>query len=144
MRNLTLSAFVAGTVLLQAPVWAARHLQFVDADQEQTAHISQKDDAPGDIMTFKGVLTDPANKKRLGTEYGQCIRVDTTDKVWQCSFTFVLSEGQLSLVGAYFDTGESQFAVTGGTGSFVGAKGTMRESARGTNPETYLMTVDLQ
>jgi allene oxide cyclase len=144
MRTVILGALIVGSVLVQTPALAARRLQFVDADQTQVAHISQKEDAPGDIMTFKGVLTDPADNKRVGREYGQCIRVDTVDKVWQCSFTFVLTEGQLSIAGAYFDAGESQFAVTGGTGSFEGAKGTMRERARGTNPETYLMTIDLK
>jgi hypothetical protein len=43
----------------------------------------------------------------------------------------------------YLDTGDSMMAVTGGTGKYVGAKGSMKLHPRDPTPTAYDFTYDL-
>jgi hypothetical protein len=143
MRCLTLCAFLLGAAALQAPAMAAKHLQFVDIDDTRIAHITRKGDAPGDIMTFKGILKDVEEKRQVGTEQGFCLSIDPATKAWECVTTVVLPEGRISYAGSYSDVGDSEFTVTGGTGAYKGATGILHLHLRGTTPETDLFTFDL-
>jgi allene oxide cyclase len=144
MRSLTLCAFVLGAAALQSPAMAAKHLQFIGIDDTKITHITPKGDAPGDVMTFTGVLKDMQEKKQVGTEQGFCLSIDPATKAWECVTTVVLPEGRISYTGSYFDVGDSEFAITGGTGAYKGAKGIMHLHLRGTNPETDIYTFDLE
>src|SRR5712664_3803372 len=93
MRTSALATLAAVT-LFQAPAFAAQHMQFIDTDETLITHIGPKGDAPGDVMTFKGVITEVDGKKKVGTEQGFCIRIDVAAKSWECAFTVVLAAGQ--------------------------------------------------
>jgi hypothetical protein len=55
----------------------------------------------------------------------------------------VLAAGQITLAGPYFDVGDSKMVVTGGTGVYAGANGSLLVQLRKTTPETDLFTFDL-
>jgi allene oxide cyclase len=134
---------LAAAVLLQTPAFAAQHFQVLDTDETLITDVGPKGDSPGDIMTFKGVITDIGAKKRVGSEQGFCLRIDPATKIWECSFTVLLSDGMISVQGPFADSGDSHMIVTGGTGAYSGAKGTLLVHLRGTTPETDLFTFDL-
>ena len=47
---------------------------------------------------------------------------------WECFWTLVLEKGHLTVEGPFYDTGDSMFAITGGTGGYAGARGEMARS----------------
>jgi allene oxide cyclase len=103
---------------------------------EPTIHLGPKEaaDSMGDINIFANPVFDSTNTRELGTLQGSCVRV-IVGKSWQCSFSLVLATECITLEGPYNDTGANVFAITGGTGRYVGAKGQMsghpRESKSG-------------
>ena len=52
-------------------------------------------------------------------------------------WTLTLDKGQITVEGPFNDTGDSLFAITGGTGDFAGAEGEMALSAYGTKGDAY-------
>ena len=85
-------------------------------------------DSTGDLLTFHNRVT--WNDGRLaGDDQGSCVRIHPASGSWECTFTVRLINGpwigRLAIAGSYFDTGVSALAVTGGTGDFRHASGSM-------------------
>ncbi|MEX2420784.1 MAG: Allene oxide cyclase, partial [Actinomycetota bacterium] len=49
---------------------------------------------------------------------------------WECRWINFLEGGSLTVEGPFFDASPSALAVTGGTGAYRGARGSMRLVAR--------------
>jgi hypothetical protein len=79
----------------------------------------------GDIFWFYNPVYDATNSTKVGSDQGACIRMNPKKGTWQCSATTFLEDGQLVVEGRLHDTKDSTFAVTGGTGSYSAASGTM-------------------
>jgi len=92
-------------------------------------------DSIGDILGFHNPVFDASNKHQVGTDNGQCTRTVATGKTeWECFWTVILKQGQITVEGPYYDDGtDTTLAITGGTGAYVGAQGQMRLHATG-NP----------
>jgi allene oxide cyclase len=92
-------------------------------------------DSLGDVLGFHNPVFDAANKHQVGTDNGQCIRtVATGKKEWECFWTAILTAGQITVEGPYYDDGtDTNLSITGGTGEFTGATGWMLLHATG-NP----------
>jgi allene oxide cyclase len=89
----------------------------------------------------KGIF-DAANKTQLGTDQGYCVRT-VVGKSWECFWTLTLKAGQITVEGPFMDAGDSLFAVTGGTGKYSGAKGSMKLHPRDAKSSSYDFTYDL-
>ena len=66
-----------------------------------------------------------------GYDQGSCVRIDPVAGSWECNFTIELIStgswtGRVTVAGSFFDEGTSILAVTGGTGAFRHAAGTLR------------------
>ena len=97
-------------------------------------------DALGNVLAFHNPVFDAADKNQVGTDNGQCTRTVATGKVatvkteWECFWTVILKQGQITVEGPYYDDGtDTTLAITGGTGACVEAHGQMLLHARG-NP----------
>jgi allene oxide cyclase len=93
-------------------------------------------DALGNVLAFHNPVFDAADKHQVGTDNGQCTRTVATGKntEWECFWTVVLKQGQITVEGPYYDNGtDTTLAITGGTGAFVEAQGQMLLHATG-NP----------
>jgi allene oxide cyclase len=114
------------------------------ATNETTTHVAPdaKDDAVGDLLTFANPVFDSSNKTQLGTDQGYCIRI-VVGKSWECFWTLLLKEGRITLEGPFYDSGDSVFVITGGTGKYGGAKGQMTLHDRGTKPTSYDFVYEL-
>jgi allene oxide cyclase len=137
-------AVVSGCALVAASVGVAgESLRFVErAEHETVLHRGSAADALGDLIIFANPLYDAANRKAAGTSRGSCIRVET-GKSWECTFTLALPEGSLEISGSYADEGDSDLAVTGGTGHHAGARGTLRVHPRDAAHDSYDFDVNL-
>ncbi len=102
-------------------------------DTDQQFH--PPNDSIGDILGFHNPVFNAADSKQVGTDNGQCTRtVATGKKEWECFWTTFLAQGQITVEGPFFDDGtDSTLTITGGTGAFVEAHGSMLLQARG-NP----------
>lgn len=130
---------VAGALSLVAPLAASagERLQFVErALTDTTIDLGAKGDSVGDLLTFANPIYDAANKTKLGSDQGYCVRV-VVGKSWECFWTLMLAEGQITVEGPFFDTGDSVMVVTGGTGKYAGAKGDMKLHARDAKSTAY-------
>jgi hypothetical protein len=81
-------------------------------------------DAAGNVLTFANDVFDSADKTKVGSDQGYCIRI-VVGKTWECNFTTFLSDGQITAEGPFSDTGNTALAITGGTGRYRNARGWM-------------------
>jgi len=59
-------------------------------------------------------------------------------------WTNMLKDGMITVEGPFYDTGDSSFVVTGGTGKYAGAKGGMKLHWRDAKGSAYDFIFDLQ
>ena len=86
-------------------------------------------DALGNVLAFHNPVFDPADKKQVGVDNGQCTRTiaDSTNGVWECFWTVILAGGQITVEGPFNDNfTDTTLAITGGTGAYKDAHGQMR------------------
>jgi allene oxide cyclase len=136
---------LAGALALVVPFAASagERLQVVErALTDTTVDLGAKGDSVGDLLTFANPIYDAANKTKLGSDQGYCVRV-VVGKSWECFWTLLLAEGQITVEGPFFDTGDSVMVVTGGTGKYAGAKGAMKLHSRDAKSTAYDFTYEL-
>ena len=136
-----IAAFAA--TFLALPSFAAEQIKVVERPVgETTVDLGAKGDSIGDMLVFANGVFDAANKTQLGSDQGYCVRT-IVGKSWECIWTLTLKAGQITVEGPFMDEGDSLFAVTGGTGKYAGAKGSMKLHPRDAKSSSYDFTYDL-
>jgi hypothetical protein len=79
-------------------------------------------DSAGDLLTFHNKVYDEV---QVGTDIGDCIRINPKRGSWECRWTTNLEGGSMTVEGPFYDTKDSTMAITGGTGVYVTARGSM-------------------
>jgi allene oxide cyclase len=131
------------TALLTLPALAAEQIKVVEHPVgETTVDLGAKGDSIGDLLVFSNAVFDAANKTQVGTDQGYCVRT-IVGKSWECIWTLTLKAGQITVEGPFMDEGDSLFAVTGGTGKYAGAKGSMKLHPRDVKSTSYDFTYDV-
>src|SRR3984893_9560176 len=135
------AALAAG--LLTLPAFAAEPITVVERPGGETTidHVPEGDSV-GDLLVFANGVFDSANKTQVGTDQGYCVRT-IVGKSWECNWTLTLKAGQITIEGPFMDEGDSLFAVTGATGKYAGAKGSMKLHPRDAKSTSYDFTYDL-
>jgi Allene oxide cyclase len=82
-------------------------------------------DSAGDLLTFHNPVFDAADAMRVGSDQGDCIRISPKQGTWECRWVTWLAGGSITVEGPFFDTHDSVVAVTGGTGVYRNARGSM-------------------
>jgi hypothetical protein len=133
----------AGAMLTACPAVAGEQIKVVERPVgETTIHLGAKGDSIGDLLVFANGVFDAANKTQLGGDQGYCVRV-VVGKSWECFWTLILQGGQITVEGPFLDSGDSLFSITGGTGKYAGAKGSMKLHPRDAKSSSYDFTYDL-
>ena len=141
IKSSRIAALAAAFITL--PAFAGEQIKLVErAIGETTVDLGAKGDSIGDLLVFSNGVFDAANKTQLGTDQGYCVRI-VVGKSWECFWTVTLQGGQITLEGPFKDEGDSLFAVTGGTGKYVGAKGSMKLHPRDAKGSSFDFTYDL-
>jgi hypothetical protein len=144
MKTLSRTIAVAAVALIALPVQAGEHLAVVERALTDTEiDLGPKGDSVGDLLTFANPIFDAANKVQLGTDQGYCIRV-AVGKSWECFWTLILKDGQITVEGPFYDAADSVMVVTGGSGKYAGAKGSMKLHSRDAKSTSYDFVYDLQ
>lgn len=113
------------------------------ADTDAVTDTGAKGDSVGDVLTFANPVFDRANKTKIGTDQGYCLRT-AAGKSWECTWTLSLKDGQITVAGPFLDAGDSVLAITGGTGKYAGARGQMKLHARDAKGTAYDFVYELQ
>ena len=123
--------------------FASTTLKWVErATNEHEVDIAPAGDSFGDLLVFVNPMFDAANAKQVGESNGSCVRTDP-GKSWHCAWTMTLAKGQLEISGVYPDKGDMEFAITGGSGEYAGARGTLKVHARDASHSSYDFTATL-
>ena len=86
-------------------------------------------DAVGNILTFSNDVFDQTDSTWVGSDQGYCVRLIVGES-WECNWTTLLANGQISVEGPFYDTHDSVVAVTGGTGAYANVRGSMELKSR--------------
>ena len=93
-------------------------------DQAQLVDNAPAGDSAGDVLVFTERLFD-LNGKRIGSDAASCVRL--FDVTSLCTGTYTLPGGRVMVqLVQPGPTGTYDQAITGGTGRFAGARGTVR------------------
>jgi hypothetical protein len=144
----TIAALVAVLPAHGQDPTGARTLTFTSTEKQGDEHaIDTRPKGPsvGDRWLLASTLRQAG--KVAGRLEGDCVGVDKTFGVLQCSVVVILPDGRLTLQGASVSkripgvggTGE-EYAITGGTGAYQGATGTMRRTGN-EKPDTLTFSL---
>ena len=146
-RALIVLAVPAAALAIAIPLTSAgaqsptgRTLTFVERDNGSTfgfvdnppRHQGSRNNpvfSPGDYFVFANPTYDATNTRRLGTLHVQCVattRAKATKAPETCAGVFALNDGTITLQA--YNKGEAKvtnITVTGGTGAYANARGTM-------------------
>ena len=99
------------------------------ATTDTVVDLTANGDSTGDLLTFHNEVFDEDDRTVIGTSHGDCVRIEVGVS-WECRWVTTLEVGSLTVEGPFFDASPSVLAITGGTGEFRGARGSMRLIAR--------------
>jgi hypothetical protein len=133
---LTAVALVASVVVaefvMSTSATAATSLTVIEhAVSDHVTDVGKTGIGPGDLLTFHNPIYDSTDTTQVGTDQGYCIRItkflNNMKGSWECEWTTFLESGASSITveTPYYDTGLGTGAITGGTGTYVGASGSL-------------------
>jgi len=99
------------------------------ATTDATTDTGAPDDSAGDLLTFANDVFDRKDNHKVGTDQGYCVRV-VAGVSYECNWTTFLAGGSIVVEGPFYDAKDSVLAITGGTGRYRNARGTMEVHAR--------------
>jgi allene oxide cyclase len=94
------------------------------ATTDATTDTGAPGDSAGDVLTFANEVFDADDQEQVGSDQGYCIRI-VAGTSYECNFTTLLPGGQITVEGPFYDAKDSTLAITGGTGRYSRARGTM-------------------
>ncbi len=100
------------------------------ATTDAVVDVGETGDTVGDLLAFGNDLYDADNAAVVGRDQGSCFRTNP-GVAWECTWTNILEDGSITVQGPFLDSLEdSELAITGGTGAYAGATGTMTLHSR--------------
>ena len=98
------------------------------ATTDTVVDLGEEGDSIGDLLGFGNAVYDESNQTEIGSSQGSCVRT-APGGAWECTYSVIRDEGQLTVEGPFYDAGPSDLAITGGTGAYATARGQMRLEA---------------
>lgn len=106
---------------------ALRTLTFTEqSHQEYATKYSEKKTSPDDTFVFTARLL--SNGQRVGRDQGACTNVASNAS--ECRGTLFLKDGKLFILGGTTSSSKSTLGIVGGTGPYIGARGTLTTTHR--------------
>jgi hypothetical protein len=117
-------------------------IEHADTDTLQHVGPASEKDSIGDVLGFANPLFDENNEEKVGTDNGMCVRT-AVGEAFECVWTASLDGGQITVEGPFYDAKDSELAITGGTGDYDEASGTMDLHARNPDGTEYDFTYNV-
>ena len=125
---LAVTLAAGGTGIASSGGWKRINV-FERATTETVVDLPPAGDSVGDTLTFANEVFDARSGNKVGSDQGQCIRT-VVGEAWECLWTTFLPRGQITVEGPFYDAADSTLAITGGTGAYRNARGSMDLHAR--------------
>ena len=119
----------AGSIGAASSGGGKRIAVFERATTDTLVDLPPAGDSLGDTLTFANEVFDARTGKKVGTDQGHCVRT-VVGEAFECFWTTFLPRGQITVQGPFYDAADSTLAITGGTGAYRNARGTMDLHAR--------------
>jgi allene oxide cyclase len=123
---------LAGTVvagaatLLVSSASAATTITVVEhATTDKVVDVGKNGDSPGDLLTFHNKVYDETDTTVVGTDQGYCVRISPKKGSWECIYTTFLEDGSITVETPFYDAADSVGAITGGSGAYASAGGSI-------------------
>jgi hypothetical protein len=121
------------SVVASSSATAATTLTVIEhAVTDHVTDIGKPGLGPGDLLTFHNPIYDSTDTTQVGTDQGSCIRITKfreghTNGSWECEWTTFLNDGadSITVESPFYDTGLGVGAITGGTGAYARASGSL-------------------
>jgi allene oxide cyclase len=140
LATLALLAVIAVSSALATPAHHGTTFRVVErATSDTLIDNGAAGDSVGDTLAFGNTIYDATNVTAVGSDGGQCVRT-AIGVSWECMWTVSLKNGQITVEGPFLDAGDSTLAITGGTGAYRKARGTMDLHARNAQGTAYDFT----
>jgi allene oxide cyclase len=140
--RMIVTATAALSMALAGTASASRLVLIERAVSDKTIDLGTSGDSLGDLLVFANPVFDATNHTQLGSDQGYCVRV-IVGKSWECFWTLSLKDGQITSEGPFYDQSDSVMVVTGGTGKYAGAKGSLQLHARDAKGSAYDFAYEL-
>ena len=126
-----LTLILGVTVASAAPATRGGTLRVVErATTDTYVDLGSAGDSIGDTLTFGNDVYDATNSRVVGRDQGTCFRTNP-GLAWECTYTTLLSGGNLTVQGSFYDDlRDSELSITGGTGRYANARGSLTLHAR--------------
>jgi hypothetical protein len=140
MRRVVTVAGIIATMVIAATLVSAASQKKVTSPM--TVHVIEhattdtvidtgaRGDTSGDLLTWHNRIYDAANKKQVGRDQGDCIRISPAKGSWECRWITWVPGGAITVEGPFYDTKNNVLPITGGKGLFKNARGTMALKSR--------------
>lgn len=123
---LAATAIALSIVSVSAAGSKVTRLQVVErATTDTVIDLTTNGDSTGDLLTFANDLYDETNTDVVGSDQGDCVLIEVGVS-YECRWVNIFDNGSITVEGPFFLTGPSVLAITGGTGDYRGARGSMR------------------
>jgi allene oxide cyclase len=97
-------------------------------------------DTIGDTLTFGNAIYDASNTHAVGRDQGTCFRTNP-GLSWECTYTTILGVGNITVQGPFYDDlRDSELSITGGTGRYANARGSLTLHARDAAGSAFTFT----
>jgi hypothetical protein len=103
---------------------------------DHTTDLPPKGDSAGDLLTFANPVFTSDDRTQVGRDQGYCLRVEV-GRSWECLWTLRLKDGEITVQGPFDDSADTDLTITGGTGKYAGARGTLHLHARNAKGSAY-------
>jgi hypothetical protein len=131
ITGLILGAAVVAAVAGDTRLRSAMRIKVIEhATSDTVIDTGGAGDTAGDLLTFHNKVYNAANTAVVGNDRGDCVRINPAAGSWECRWVTNLAGGSLTVEGTFWDTRGSVLAITGGTGRFRNARGSMELRSR--------------
>jgi allene oxide cyclase len=122
---------LGATVASAAPAQRGQTLIVVErATTDTVVDVGAPGDSIGDTLGFGNLIYDAADANVVGRDQGVCFRTNP-GLSWECTYTTILKAGAITVQGPFYDDlRDSELSVTGGTGRYANARGSLTLHAR--------------
>ncbi|MFN8470067.1 MAG: allene oxide cyclase family protein [Caldilineaceae bacterium] len=139
---LVLPVLLAGVLSGCAPSVTQTITYVEHADTDAVGDVAPEGDSVGDTLGFANPVYDADNQVQVGTDNGSCIRT-AAGEAWECIWTLILPDGQITVEGPFYDAKDSMMAVTGGTDAYREVRGQMLLHSRNDQGSEFDFTYTL-
>jgi hypothetical protein len=115
----------AATLVISSASAATTITVVEHATTDKVIDVGKQGDSPGDLLTFHNKVYDETDTTVVGNDQGYCVRIGPKQGSWECVYSTFLEAGSITVETPFYDAADSVGAITGGSGAYASASGSI-------------------